>query len=290
MRVMGAELLVASQAGLAEGPIWDAQNERLVWVDIARHELHSLEVESMSERLAVMDDTVGCVALRTKGGFVAAVGTELSLLSDDWTEESRLPLPDEPRTNRTNDGKCDMLGRLWVGTVARDGTPHAGSLFRVSPTGEPSRVLHDLSISNGIGWSLDDRTMYFVDSPTRRIDALEFDLEGGELGRREVLVQLDPGDGLPDGLTVDAAGCVWAAIWGTGQVRRYTPKGAIDMIVEVPVDHVTSCTFGGANYRTLFITTAGNDFDLGGEPDPLAGAIFACQPGPQGRAPALFAG
>jgi sugar lactone lactonase YvrE len=169
-------------------------------------------------------------------------------------------------------------------------TPNAGSLYRYDPDGTVTRALGEVTISNGIGWSANDRTMYYIDS-TEGIDTFEFEPESGRISGRRRLVTIEPSVGLPDGMTVDATGHIWVAIWGGGRVRQYTPAGELKREIRLPVSQVTNVAFGGQDYADLYITSA--RVGLGADrlsQEPLAGACFVCRPGVQGIAPNRFAG
>jgi sugar lactone lactonase YvrE len=191
-----------------------------------------------------------------------------------------------------NDGKCDALGRFWAGTVgvradglAADG---AGALYCLEPNGEVRRALGGVSLSNGLDWSPNGRTLYYVDSRSGGIDAFPFDLETGRLGERRRFVDLGfpPTVGFVDGLCVDADGCLWAAVWGTAELRRYAPDGRLDRTIELPVDQPTSCVFAGPELDVLVITSARRGLSVEElEGQPHAGGVFCCRPGATGFPP-----
>lgn len=281
---MKAECILDSGAVLAEGPVW--HDGRLWWVDIERREIHALDVATGRDRRWVLPSRVGFVVPRVRGGFL--VGTEQGLaawrphgddkLRDDPGDEGQGLLepfahPERDRPgNRFNDAKCDPQGRLWAGTMAIDETPGRGALYRVDGSGI-TRMLEGISISNGLAWSPDGATLYYIDSPTRRVDA--FDFHGGEISRRRTVVTLE--DGFPDGMCSDADGNLWIALWGGRCVACHDPRTGrrVDQ-VEVPAEAVTSCCFGEGG--TLFITTASRDLDSAGLlRQPLAGGIFRVQ-------------
>jgi sugar lactone lactonase YvrE len=175
--------------------------------------------------------------------------------------------------------------------MALDERPGAGALYRLSVDGTVERMLPEVSISNGIGWTGDNRRMYFIDSPTQRIDVFDFDVEAGTICNRRPFVSIPPGSGVPDGLTLDADDFVWVALWRGGAVHRYTPDGELDLIVRVPVTHPTSCAFGGPDLRDLYITTASIALSDGERArQGMAGDLFRCRPGPTGRVPYRFKG
>jgi sugar lactone lactonase YvrE len=192
---------------------------------------------------------------------------------------------------RLNDGGCDPAGRLWFGSMATDGQLRRASLYTLGIDYSLTRTLAPVSISNGLGWSPDGRTMYYVDTPTRRVDVFPFDPEAGALGRRRTLATIPSSDGKPDGLTVDADGNVWVALWGGAAVQRLTPAGRPTGRIELPTRNVTSCCFGGPGFEVLYITTARRGLSaqqLAAE--PTAGSLFACRPGARGLPAHPFGG
>jgi len=269
------------RAELGESPLWDERLQRLLFVDIRAGTVRSFEPPSGAEETVQLDSTVGCVVLDESGATVAAAGTRILRLSSG--EPEVLAVTGDGPGIRFNDGACDARGRLWAGTMADDEGPGQGSLYRLDPRGL-ERVLSPVSISNGIDWSLDGGTMYYVDSPDHRIYTFEFDVDTGELGARRTFVQLEDGPGLPDGLTVDAEGCVWLALWDGWCIRRYAPDGSLLSELALPVARPTSCAFGGADLDELFVTSAYTGLDddaLAAQAD--AGAVFSVRPGVGGR-------
>jgi sugar lactone lactonase YvrE len=231
---------------------------------------------------------VGTVALTREGDVLLAMRDGLTVASGDLAQTPvRWSLPGEPDGNRPNDGRVDSRGRFWIGTMALDEQPSTGSLYRADLEAEPPRIVRMLAgvtISNGIDWSPDDDLMYYADSPTRRVDVFDWDPEPGMISQRRPFVTLGRGEGVPDGLCVDADGHVWVALWGGSAVRRYRPDGTLVQEVRLPVTRVTSCAFGGSNLDELLITTAAgglNQEQLAAQ--PMAGGIFHYRPGCQGR-------
>jgi sugar lactone lactonase YvrE len=176
-----------------------------------------------------------------------------------------------------NDAACDQAGRMFAGTKAEDDTPGAGALYRLDTDHRLTTVLTGVTISNGIGWSPDERLMYYVDSPTRTVDVLDYDRAVGAVADRRPFAELERGSGVPDGLAVDADGGVWVAVWNGGAVLGFDPRGQVTTVVTVPATRPTSCAFGGPKLDVLYITTA-----AGPAPADQGGNIFACRPGPAG--------
>jgi sugar lactone lactonase YvrE len=193
---------------------------------------------------------------------------------------------------RGNDAAVDAQGRLWVGTMRYDEAAGGGRLRRVDGDGQVVDVLEDVTVSNGTGWSPDGRRMYYVDSPTRRVDVFDVDPSTGLVSGRRPFVTLDARTrGWPDGLCVDAYGCVWLALWAGGAVRRYTPTARLDRVIELPTTNTTACTFGGPRHTDLYITTARDSLDeatLAAEPH--AGDVFVLTDAGDGLPGHAFAG
>ena len=204
------------------------------------------------------------------------------------------PEPDRADT-RFNDGKCDPQGRFWCGTFHDYPDPKqrqpVAALYRLEPDLRYHKVVDGVRGSNGIGWSPDGRTMYYTDTPTFRIDAFDFDPETGSVANRRVFARVSEGVGRPDGLTVDAEGFVWSAHFDGWRITRYTPSGSVDGTLHMPVQHVTSCAFGGPDLRTLYITSATEDLSPEQlKQQPFAGGVFAYRPGVTGLPMARFKG
>ncbi len=218
---------------------------------------------------------IGAVFLDQKSNLIVAARDGIFAASRDGVLETLLaPIELEDTSIRTNDAKCDAYGRMWVGTMAFDFTPGAAALFSFDSK-DLKKVVPDLTVSNGIGWSLDKKIMYFIDSPTKRVDIFDFDLESGELRNRRPFLLLGDLDAFPDGLTTDEDGGVWVALFGGGEVRRFDSQGTLTHIVEIPVKQVTSCCFGGGDMSELYITTAQNGMDSDSLiREPLAGSLF----------------
>jgi sugar lactone lactonase YvrE len=289
---LSATVALDAGAELGEGPVWDARSGRIIWVDITGRLVHRFDPASGADTAVGVPATPGiAIPRREGGGLVLAIGHGFGFLDDAGAFEWIAELPQGPVTARMNDGNCDSAGRLWAGTAGLNAEPHAGALYRLDPDRAVTRVLEGITESNGIDWSPDDRLMYYVDTMERRIDAFDFDPDSGAIANRRPFAAIDEGEALPDGLTVDAEGNVWLALWGGAGLRRYAPDGALTATVSVPTPNPTCPAFGGPDLDRLFITSAREG--LSAEQlahDPHAGALFVCEPGVTGRPPHLFAG
>lgn len=286
------EVFVDAHAEVGESPLWDAGSQELLWVDIPQGRVHRSDVSSGQSRSVNVGQPVGAVALRAGGGLIGALRDGFAFI-EPGTGAVELVASVERgvHANRMNDGKCDRVGRFWAGTMAEDMRPGAGSLYRLDPDLRTVQILDDVSVSNGLAWDSDDSTMYFIDSGTGGIDAFDYDAETGAISNRRRIVDVEPELGLPDGMTIDSEDCIWVAVWGGWQVRRYTPEGSLDTVVELPAAQVTSCTFGGQDLDLLFVTSAATGVGDGERrKQPHAGAVFRVDPGVTGVAPSPFLG
>ncbi|MFJ2895410.1 SMP-30/gluconolactonase/LRE family protein [Streptomyces sp. NPDC087218] len=277
------EVVVPEKAALGEGPTWDPAAERLIWVDILGSRIHTFAPATGRRSVMVTEQHVGAAKPRAGGGLVVNLRDGIGLYGADgafgWLRRDPVP------GRRGNDAVVAADGTLWAGTMRYDETPGGGSLTRVATDGTATEVFGSVAVSNGTGWSPDGSLMYYVDSPTRRIDVCR--MGGGIPLDRRPLVMLGPGEGFPDGLSVDADGCVWVALWDGGQVRRYTPDGALDRTVELPVRRPTACAFGGPGLRDLYITTARTGLTA---PHPLSGSLLVVPGAGQGLPGTAFGG
>jgi len=264
----------------AEGPFW--YDGRFGWVDImaGRLWLAGFDGTDLTEpRSHDVGRPLGAAVPRTAGGWVLAAGTGFASLDEDGTVTPLTEDLADPSGIRMNDGKCDPAGRFWAGTMPYDESRPVGSLYVFD--GRPRTVLDGVTISNGLGWSPDHRRMYYIDTPTGRVDVLDYDEDTGAVSGRRPFVEVEGGH--PDGMTVDDEGCLWVALWGGGAVHRYDPAGRLARVVRLPVTNVSSCCFGGPGGSTLFVTTSRQGLsDARREAEPDAGRIFRVDPGVSG--------
>jgi sugar lactone lactonase YvrE len=283
-----------------EGPAWDADRGELLWVDIAAGLVRRATVGpdgTLTEVAAHRaGGTVGAVRPAAAGGWVVAADGGFAHLAEDGTVRVLLALAGEGGSpedggTRMNDAGCDAAGRLFAGTMAFDERPGAGALYRVDLDGTVTTVLEGLGISNGIGWSPDERTVYLADSGPGVVHAFDYDPDDGSFGRGRVLLEFDGRSGVADGLTVDDQGCLWTALWGGGQVRRWSPDGEPLAVVDVPVAQTSACAFAGPGRDLLVISTSAQGMDDAARAArPDAGRLFTARPGVTGPPAAPYRG
>ena len=281
MRIDTVDVFVKIDCMLGEGPCWNARTSELSWVDIKTGTLYRLS-SSGEMRTLQTGQYLGAAIPTESGRFIGCMTTGIYMLGDDEVIE-KLDSPEGMTVHqRFNDAKCDPRGRLFAGTMPLFSRymGEGGGLYRYAG-GRAEKMPFDVILANGLAWSNDGRTMYFNDTPLSRIDAFDYNPEDGSLSNRREAVKVA---GAPDGMTIDAEGKLWTAIWGAGEVRRYDPEtGEILQVVKVPAKFSTSCCFGGDDLKTLFITSAAENDEA-----PLAGCVFACVPGVQGTDTVLY--
>ena len=253
------EITVAHPAAniLGEGPIWHPERKSIFWVDILEKLLFEMNHKTQAVKSWQMPERIGTVAVETYATVIVALqGGIFRFHLENEILELLVELEKESLENRPNDGKCDVNGRLWQGTMDLGCAENAGSLYCFDGKNLVKK-LPNLSISNGMAWSLDNQRFYFIDSPLYRIDAYFFDEKTGEITFEKTAVTVPETMGLPDGMTIDTEGMLWVAHWGGFAVRRWNPEtGELMETIEMPVPQVTSCAFGGEDLDELFITTA----------------------------------
>jgi len=260
-------------ATLGEGPVWDAEQQRLVWLDILPGLVHRFDPATGGGDVFGVGKPVGSAGLRHGGGLVLAVEDGFALLDP------------------FNEGKCDPAGRFLAGTMAYDLTPGAGSVYRLGADLAITKLFGGVTISNGLAWTADGATLYYIDSPTQSVDAFDYDTETGRLGNRRRVVDIPAAAGLPDGMTIDTDGCLWVALYGGSAVHRYTPDGRLDTVLSFPASNITCPVFGGPGLDMLYVTSARDGLDerqLAAQPH--AGALFAADAGARGLPAHRFAG
>ncbi|MEO3778371.1 SMP-30/gluconolactonase/LRE family protein [Micromonospora sp. B11E3] len=273
-------------AGHGEGPVWCPADQRVRWVDMLVGDVLALDPVTGQISRRHVAPLVAAVRPRCDGGLVAAVERGFALLRGDSVE--LLPEIWSDPSVRMNDGGCDPLGRFYCGSMAYDAAPGRAALHRLDPGGSVETVLTGLTVSNGLAWTRDGRTAWYVDSATHRVDTFAFDLATGELHDRRPAVAVPPDAGTPDGLCLDVEGGVWVALWDGGAVHRYAPDGRLTAVVELPVRRPTACAFGGPDHADLYVTTS--RLGLPPEDRSPAGALFRIRPEVPGFPDHTFAG
>ena len=306
---LAATLAIQTNDALGEVPMWDAARQRLIWSDIAAGVVHEAQADTAGGwregRRWDVGRPVSAALPRADGRLIAVSGVEIVNIDEAGKVDMFARLDADPELVVFNDAKCDSSGRLWAGTSSKDLRSHHGCLYCIRPDGTLTRTLTNVTLSNGMAWSPDDSTFYYIDSSTRVVDAFDFDSGRGTIGNRRPIVTLSAGEGLFDGMTVDVEGCLWVAVAGAGEIRRYTPDGKLIGTVEVPTLFASSCAFGGADYTELFITTVkmslhehslpilsayGLNPATVNERNSYSGGLFVCRPGVAGCRSTLFAG
>ena len=282
----------SEQTQLGEGVRWDARRSELLRVDIVAQRVFRDQVQADGSLVAVrvyqLPWPVGMIApISGDEGWLLGAGRGFVHLALDGTV--RTIAEPAPAGTRMNDGACDPQGRFWGGTLADDHHVGGGALYRLDQNGRVDQMLDGLTISNGIGWSLDGRTMYLVDSGPRVINAFTFDGEHGTISAQRILATVPQDVGAPDGMTVDAAGDLWVAIYGGGQVRRYSPDGMLREVHAIPARQCTCCAFGGTGLTALYVTTATENWtDERRRAEPDAGLVYRLDTDAKGRPAAPF--
>ena len=275
MKVLETVPVLAHVARLGEGPVWDERAKVLWWIDWYGAGVFRSKLDTDKTEVFGVGDAIAAVALSNGASVWIAMGHgffELDPMTGRLREVGSAEPPGE--LTRMNDGKCDASGRFWAGTMSLDGHSPIGALFSLEADASVRRVLDGVINSNGMCWSADNRTAYYVDSGTQRIDAFDYDLAEGNLSNRRAIKEFDRDEGTPDGLTIDADGYLWVALWDGWQVRRYSPDGELDCVIPFPVARPTCCTFAGDDFCDLLITTAMPDDAKERAAQPLAGRVF----------------
>jgi sugar lactone lactonase YvrE len=273
---MKLEIFCKHKCLLGEGPVWNAQSQSIYWIDILKGEIHQFDFKKNLHQTYPINEMIGCFAFCKNGQLIMATQSGISFLDHDTGQVLKVINPENNLTNnRFNDGKCDPMGRFWAGTMSLSEEPNVGSLY-VFDNKTIEKKIENVTISNGLAWSLDQKTMYYIDTPTFEVVAFDYEKETGNISKKKIALKIPEEDGYPDGMTIDTEGCLWIAHWGGWQVTRWNPKtGEKILSIKLPVSQVTSCTFGGENLSDLFITSA--SVGLSAEAlaqQPLAGSFF----------------
>lgn len=278
--LLRAEVVVEAAAEHAEGPLWDARDGALVWVDqyrgIVRRATLSPGGGLVEQEPFVLGMPIGAIVPAPDGddGWLVAAGRGFHHLGrDGGLTPIADVLPEDGVRRRMNDGKLDRFGRFWAGSMAFDKTPGAGALYRLDGD-RPRLMLDGVTISNGLAWTPDGGTLFYIDTPTQSVRRFTVRADGLEAG--QTVIRIPAEQGAPDGMCIDDEGCLWVALWGGSAVQRYSAEGRLLARVEVAAAQVSSCCLGGRDGATLYITTSAEGYDDRAlERDPNAGKMFA---------------
>lgn len=271
------EPVLSHRCELGEGPVWDDRTGNLLWVDILGGAVHEFNVATGKHRQMDTQGRVGAVALCGNGHLLAALDTRLEYIHRQSGRGKLLTtLEDVPGAIRFNDGKCDPAGRFWVGTMPLAEDRPIGALYSLGPDGQYREELRGVTISNGLAWNGAGTVMYYIDTPTRAVQAFDFEPESGRLTNRRIAFGIPESEGFPDGMTIDSEDRLWIAHWGGWQVARWDPETGRKLgAYSLPAAQITSCCFGGPEGGDLYITSASKGLsaeELAGQ--PLAGSLF----------------
>ena len=289
----GVELLVDAHAQVGEGPLWDEERQVLYWVDILSSLLYIYDPATGENRALDVGQHVGTVVTRASGGLMLAVREGFASFDLETQELTLIANPEAHITgNRFNDGKCDPAGRFWAGTMAYENPTNQGSLYRLDTDLSVHKIFGDVAISNGIIWSLDHTTMYYIDTLRKNVRAFDYADDTGDISNERVIINVPEEIGMPDGMAIDSEGMLWVAHYGGSCVSRWNPNTAQLLLkIDLPVTQVTACAFGGPNLDILFITSAAQELDAAElARQPLAGGLFAIKTPYQGVPSFRFGG
>ncbi len=287
------ELVLDTKSDLGEGAIWNYKTGELIWVDITGKILNFYTPKLKNNKEMLTGQMIGTVVPAESGKMMVALENGFYQLDPETGAKKLIANPEEDIPgNRFNDGKCDPAGRFWAGTMSTTGKRQAGALYRLDADGSVHKMIDNVGTSNGIVWSPDYTKMYYIDTPTRKVMAWDYNNETGEISNPKPAVEVPEEMGYPDGMTIDADGNVWIALWSGSAVGCWNPEtGELLRTIDVPAKNVTSVAFGDDDLGTLYITTARtgtSEEEL--EKFPLAGGVFKTRPGVKGVEAFFFKG
>lgn len=270
--------------------MWHPTEQKLYWVDILHPAVYRFDPTTGRNETCELGKLVSAVLPIAGGGLMIVSQDGLERLDFETRRLTPFVHPEEGlRDNRLNDAKVGPGGSIWVGSMRLDASRPSGGLYRVTSAGRVEQKESGITVANGMAWSPDNRTFYFVDTLPGLIHAYDTEPGTGVLGNRRIFASVPEADGRPDGLCVDSEGGVWCAIWDGWRVNRYTPDGKLDQMIDLPVPRATSVCFGGPDLRTLFITSARTRLPASTLSEaPLSGGLFTCKPGVAGLPTNLF--
>lgn len=287
------EIVLDHVCELGEGPMWDAANQRILWLDIKQGKIHQYNINTQLHTYFNVGEMIGCIAPRENGGLISGVENGIAFIDMEKNIVEHIINPEEGLSNRFNDGKCDAAGRFWVGTMSKTEEENKGNLYVMETDLSVKKKIENVTISNGIAFNADNTIMYYINTPTNYIFGFDYNIENGDINNQRVVIDLTHESGHADGMTIDEEGMLWIAFYGGWSVRRYDPNtGKLLQQIELPVENVTCCTFGGTDLNDLYITTASqnmNEEQL--QQQPHAGKLFVVKNcGVKGFVPQKFKG
>ena len=283
--------VVTLSSHLGESPMWDGNEGFLWWIDIYKPTLNRFHPESGRNEAITLNQNIHAIAVRESGGIVGSFEHGIGFLDPDVATITIATDPIGDAEARFNDGKCDCMGRFWTGSMSNDWVTPVGCLFRFDADRTVRTMDSGFNLSNGMGWSPDNATMYFTDFGQSTIFAYDYDAQTGDIANRRPFVVIPEDKGRPDGMTVDADGCLWVALWDGWAVAQFNPAGKCIDRIPMPVKRPTSCMFGGPDLSIMYVTSATmmlTDAELADQ--PLAGALFVVETGARGRVEPVFGG
>lgn len=279
------ELVIDSKSELGEGAVWNPKTQELLWINITGEILNFYNPKSGNNKEMFVGQMIGTVVPAESGGVLVALQNGIYQLNPKTGTKKLIVDPEKHLpNNRFNDGKCDPAGRFWAGTMNTKDEKNAGALYRLDTDSTIHRMIENVSISNGIVWSLDSTKMYYIDTPSRKVVVYDYSNTLGEIKNKHTAVDIPEDMGSPDGMTIDSEGNLWIALWGGSAVGCWNPvSGELLQSIDVPAKNVTSCAFGDEDLQTLYITTARistSKEDL--DEYPFSGGVFKTRPGVKG--------
>lgn len=287
------EIVLDHACELGEGPVWDEAKQNILWLDIKQGIIHQYNINTKQHSYFNVGEMIGCIAPRESGSFIAGLQTGIAFIDIEKNLVEHIVNPEESFGNRFNDGKCDAAGRFWAGTMSLNEEKNKGNLYVMETNLSIKKKIDNVTISNGIAWNADNTVMYYINTPTDYVFAFDFNRGTGEINNQKVVIDLTHENGDADGMTIDEDGMLWIAFYGGWRVAHYNPNtGKLLQQIELPVENVTCCTFGGERLDELYITTASQDMskELLMQ-QPHAGKLFVVKNMPiKGMLPNKFKG
>ena len=277
MHNLKAEVVINLESELGEGPVWDVRRKLICWVDIIGGKIYQCAPDTKKMSTIAVHQMIGAIAICKNGDFVAATQNGFAFINRETHEVKMLANPEvHLPNNRFNDGKCDPEGRFWAGTMSFSEEPGAGSVYALESDLSVTKKIEGVTISNGMAWSIDHQTFYYIDSPAFEVVSYHYNKRTGHITNKKTVIRIEEKEGSPDGMTIDREGMLWIAHWDGWQVARWNPETGEKLTrVQLPVARVSSCTFGGENLDDLYITSAREGLTKDElQKQPLAGSLF----------------